>query len=287
MKDTIYLLALLLSHQIAQAKNEVWVLIMDAKLMKKNIVRFPESIKDVHHINLLSGKESYVLLEATDSTKLSLFYEAYIRGRKLSDFPFPTYGYTKGEYGESFIDDYNDTFVNKYSDYSGVFNIDGRWILYDNSRDTSYCFCQYWTKNNVIDSLLIQYDLRRNAIQYMRYKNGKRHGLQLTFRPNGDTVCNETYKNGILQDCICFNKDKTVYVEQSMERRIRRFLHEENGKNVILEFQIDTLNRDDGRYTKKTDKGLIQEEGWYRNGKEIGVWKYYNESGKLIDTVQY
>ena len=41
----------------------------------------------------------------------------------------------------------------------------------------------------------------------------------------------------------------------------------------------------EGKATTYHENGKIKYEGFYKNGKECGIWKFYDEDGKLIKEI--
>jgi len=91
------------------------------------------------------------------------------------------------------------------------------------------------------------------------YKAGKLEGVRKVFYKSGQIAEETNYKNGIKEG---------VYKK-----------HAENG--FVLEEAIFKAGTYDGPTIVRDVYGKIVTTGQYKNGKSVGIWKYY-ENGKLV-----
>ena len=94
------------------------------------------------------------------------------------------------------------------------------------------------------------------------FKNGKLNGEFKEFFENGSLFQVGTFKNGEMKNIRVFYENGNLKFEQNLKDR-------------------------KGRYKGYYPNGQLEEEGEVFQGEKIGVWRYYNEEGKLSSEVTY
>ena len=94
------------------------------------------------------------------------------------------------------------------------------------------------------------------------FKNGKLNGEFKEFFENGSLFQVGTFKNGEMKNIRVFYENGNLKFEQNLKDR-------------------------KGRYKGYYPNGQLEEEGEIFQGEKIGVWRYYNEEGKLSSEVTY
>jgi antitoxin component YwqK of YwqJK toxin-antitoxin module len=92
-----------------------------------------------------------------------------------------------------------------------------------------------------------------------QYKNGKSHGLKITYYPNGKITEEITYSNGLLEGPNNYYSPEGILLKK---------LHYKNDLLVGQAFYYDA-------------NGNVSIEGNYKEGRKHGVWKYYKD-GKVV-----
>ena len=93
-------------------------------------------------------------------------------------------------------------------------------------------------------------------------KNGKLNGEFKEFFEDGSLFQVGTFKNGDMENVKVFYENGNLKFEQNLKDR-------------------------KGRYKGYYPNGMLEVEGEVFQGDEIGLWKYYNEEGKLSSEVTY
>ena len=91
------------------------------------------------------------------------------------------------------------------------------------------------------------------------FKNGKLNGEFKEFFENGSLFQIGTFKNGDMKNIKVFYENGNLKFEQKLKDR-------------------------KGKYRGYYPNGILEVEGEVFQGDEIGLWKYYNEEGKLLKT---
>ena len=94
------------------------------------------------------------------------------------------------------------------------------------------------------------------------FKNGKLNGEFKEFFEDGSLFQVGTFKNGEMKNIRVFYENGNLKFEQNLKDR-------------------------KGRYKGYYPNGQLEEEGEVFQGEKIGVWRYYNEEGKLSSEVTY
>ena len=94
------------------------------------------------------------------------------------------------------------------------------------------------------------------------FKNGKLNGEFKEFFEDGSLFQVGTFKNGEMKSIRVFYENGNLKFEQNLKDR-------------------------KGRYKGYYPNGQLEEEGEVFQGEKIGVWRYYNEEGKLSSEVTY
>jgi len=132
-----------------------------------------------------------------------------------------------------------------------------------------------------------------NNKQYITCFNGT--GLQLCAK--GEGLFETRLGSNFLKESITVLPEELLE-EEALEAldEIDRFIIEQLNGNAQKKFydngklqSITSLSQDyveDGQYVEYWENGAVKTKGRYNNGKEIGLWRYYNEDGKLIEKVK-
>lgn len=151
--------------------------------------------------------------------------------------------------------------------------------------------------NYLLDGKWIFYDTLGNISNITEYKNGFKNGSSLNFI------------DGVLIDSCFYSDDliygKKFYYEDNFIRKIIEykdgledglgFEFDEKGelskllyykKGILFkELKVNQKNSDgllNGIFVQLHDNNTIKVEGFYKNGKKNGMFKYYSKSGELI-----
>ena len=281
MRITKTILFILFSfNTLAKGK---WVLIMDSHFAKENIVHIRDSITDVHNIHFIKQKGVYILLEGNDSLALENFHRNVLLKTSLFDFPYSTFGWL-GAYEENlFENDFDDTIRHAGKNYEKLFSINARWISYVNTVTVKYCHWQFRTNAGHIEGNFTQYGRDRKIVKTVSYKAGKKNGLSITFRKNGDTICVSDFKENIKLSGRCYDSGaKYPFLNFSLDKRLLNLRAMFNGEIVFSEYQLDSAGMMNGSYTKRNAQGIILETGTLKNGRADGEVKSYNHDGTLM-----
>jgi len=132
-----------------------------------------------------------------------------------------------------------------------------------------------------------------NNKQYITCFNGT--GLQLCAK--GEGMFETRIGSNFLKESITVVPEELLE-EEALEAldEIDRFLIEQLNGNAQKKFyesgklqSVTALNQDylpEGQYVEYWENGAVKTKGRYKNGAEIGLWRYYNEEGKLIEKVK-
>jgi|GEM_PF-2796890 len=280
-------LALCCVNAVKLRASDKWVLILDGHFLRKKMVHISEPIKNIHSIDFITEKGTYVLLESEDSFKLEDFH-AKVLSHMRSPFPYGTYEIINDPSPGSnhFSNDYDDSFMNPHFD-SRLFSIDARWINYINNGDNKYCQWTFATKDNKIQGRFAQYNKHRDLAMYVSYNDGVKDGYKLSLRMNGDTICLENFRKGIRIQANCYDEDKTLFFYESMKERKEEIWGDSGTKRFHTIVQIDSLGHYNGLFQKFNYRGSVIEKGEYINYRRDGKWYYFDDNGNLIKTENY
>ena len=129
-----------------------------------------------------------------------------------------------------------------------------------------FCFVSFYSFGYQIDEnftgqIIKKYkDGQVESIE--NFKNGKLNGEFKEFFEDGSLSQIGTFKNGDMKNIKVFYENGNLKFEQNLKDR-------------------------KGRYKGYYPNGQLEEEGEVFQGEKIGVWKYYNEEGKLSSEVIY
>ena len=129
-----------------------------------------------------------------------------------------------------------------------------------------FCFVSFYSFGYQIDEnftgqIIKKYkDGQVESIE--NFKNGKLNGEFKEFFEDGSLSQIGTFKNGNMENVKVFYENGNLKFEQNLKDR-------------------------KGRYKGYYPNGQLEEEGEVFQGEKIGVWKYYNEEGKLSSEVIY
>lgn len=168
----------------------------------------------------------------------------------------------------------------------------------------------YFVNNEPVGELKRYYeDGKIKSIQ--DFKNN--HSSVIVFSNSGDTVSKGSYINKIKHGAWCYYSSKgTVAMKENYVMGIldgKSYVFDsagdtvesiswKNGKmngerkqffpqNQPFAIMFYTDNQLSDAFTSYNDNGSIEVEGFYKNGKKEGRWKFYNASGKLIQQIEY
>ncbi len=127
--------------------------------------------------------------------------------------------------------------------------------------------------NDVLEGKQEFYNYQGKLDSTVHYKNGKKHGLFITYMRDGITKANE----------INFVQGKKI------GKYIKRRHTEDEGHPVLA--QYGTYNEKEelsGVYNAYLgeEKQLI-ETGVYKNDKRVGIWEHYNRKGELYKKIHF
>ncbi|WP_075341304.1 toxin-antitoxin system YwqK family antitoxin [Tenacibaculum agarivorans] len=127
--------------------------------------------------------------------------------------------------------------------------------------------------NDVLEGKQEFYNFQGKLDSTVSYKNGKKHGLFITYMSDGETKANEiNFVNG---------KKKGKYIK-------RRYTEDEGNPVLIQYGSYNDEGELSGTYNAYLgeEKQLV-ETGKYRAGKQVGVWKNYNRKGQLYKEIHF
>jgi antitoxin component YwqK of YwqJK toxin-antitoxin module len=131
------------------------------------------------------------------------------------------------------------------------------------------------------------------------YKNGKRHGLSITNLQFEDSLEKYheliEYKNGKRNgkySFFCYDRVEQIgfYKNDKKEGVHKNYYHTHffiDGPPVLFEETTYKNGKEDGPYYQFQRNGIIQSEGFFRNGKKIGTWERYDHEGNLYSETTY
>ena len=98
-----------------------------------------------------------------------------------------------------------------------------------------------------------------------KIKNGKQHGSFTEYHPKGELKAEYKYANGLIQgNCVNYFPNGIIFSQYIM---------------------VDGLIQ--GKYIEYHKTGAVRVEGEMVDSKEVGVWSYYDEWDKLVNTIDY
>lgn len=117
------------------------------------------------------------------------------------------------------------------------------------------------------------------------FKNGQRHGYQNNYAPNGKLTSYDIFSNGIIIS--------SVYLDTNGAERAR--FGQMNGE-IKLTDHTNSFVRFFGNYNSGTIEGntkwynpnnVLITEGNNVDGEREGLWKYYDQDGSLLKSIEY
>jgi antitoxin component YwqK of YwqJK toxin-antitoxin module len=87
---------------------------------------------------------------------------------------------------------------------------------------------------------------------------------------------------------ILYYKNKKVNVEgeyRHAKRNGKWVYYYESG--LVWSEGFFRNGKNDGRRMTYYPNGKVRYEAWYRNDKKVGIWKFYDETGKLVKSVNF
>ncbi|MCF2638407.1 hypothetical protein I6E31_00320 [Fusobacterium varium] len=129
-----------------------------------------------------------------------------------------------------------------------------------------FCFVSFYSFGYQIDENFTGQVIKKykdgQVESIENFKNGKLNGEFKEFFEDGSLSQIGTFKNGEMKSIRVFYENGNLKFEQNLKDR-------------------------KGRYKGYYPNGQLEEEGEVFQGEKIGVWRYYNEEGKLSSEVTY
>ena len=129
-----------------------------------------------------------------------------------------------------------------------------------------FCFVSFYSFGYQIDENFTGQVIKKykdgQVESIENFKNGKLNGEFKEFFEDGSLFQVGTFKNGEMKNIRVFYENGNLKFEQNLKDR-------------------------KGRYKGYYPNGQLEEEGEVFQGEKIGVWRYYNEEGKLSSEVTY
>ena len=129
-----------------------------------------------------------------------------------------------------------------------------------------FCFVSFYSFGYQIDENFTGQVIKKYKNGQVKsienFKNGKLNGEFKEFFEDGSLFQVGTFKNGEMKSIRVFYENGNLKFEQNLKDR-------------------------KGRYKGYYPNGMLEVEGEVFQGDEIGLWKYYNEEGKLSSEVTY
>ena len=111
-----------------------------------------------------------------------------------------------------------------------------------------------------------------------RWKDGKRHGKWTDWFPDGKKRAEGEWREG--------KRIGFVFTWWDNSGHLRKEVDWDNGgylKNYWSRESVHIIKDGNGRY-EKWKENLLEVEGNYKNGEKDGLWRYYDDDGKVIRT---
>ena len=114
----------------------------------------------------------------------------------------------------------------------------------------------------------------------MRFEKGKKNGLLVSWYDNGRKALEDYYVEGRLMSSACWkpNGEKCPLTKVVNGDGVK-IIYEMNGRKQCQGAYVGGLAH--GLWTMWPDDGSTRQVGHYKQGKEDGVWRYYNRFGKI------
>ena len=121
---------------------------------------------------------------------------------------------------------------------------------------------------------------REDGRGLMRFEKGKKNGLLVSWYDNGRKALEDHYVNGRLRSSASW---KPNGVKCPLTKVVNgdgiRIVYEMNGRKQCQGAYVGGLAH--GLWTMWPDDGTTRQVGHYKQGKEDGVWHYYDRFGKI------
>ncbi|MCD9853411.1 hypothetical protein LUD75_01750 [Epilithonimonas sp. JDS] len=118
-------------------------------------------------------------------------------------------------------------------------------------------------------------------------ENGKLEGEVKEYYENGNLMSITNYQNGLENgEWKYYNENGTLNFIMNAKNGIKHgeFKHYLDGKLETIDIYVNG-ERTNGKEFHKN--GKLLSEGSYKDGKEDGEWRYYNDKGKLVSIGNY
>lgn len=157
---------------------------------------------------------------------------------------------------------------------------------YDNGQTSSKGFIKSGLKNGEFK----KWSKDGVLLATWQMEKDKQVGLTECWYENGIKKSETFFINGIRNgNYKAWNKDGKLLLKgifNDNERNGRWEIYSENGHQKIDYYKNGELNGKTYEYiVKKNDTSYIA--GQYKNGKENGLWKWFNEDSILVETINY
>lgn len=134
----------------------------------------------------------------------------------------------------------------------------------------------------------IFYDDKGNKISEGKY-NRKLKNDKWTYFKNGIKVKEENFKNDTLDGFqIIYFDNGQVYDKKKFKNGVQVGIWEKfykNGQINMKSFLVNGLMH--GAMIRYYKSGMTEVKGSYKNDLKDGIWTFYDEQGKVLDTIEY
>lgn len=136
-------------------------------------------------------------------------------------------------------------------------------------------------KNGLKNGYIVHFDSLAQPIHKLPYVNDTLHGLAYTYYSNGQIKEECSYVNGKLQG------SKRIFSEED-GRLIRLFVFDRDSlMSATTINQLNERNEKVGYWEERINAGTILREGHYIAGKENGLFRVYDQYGRLEREEEY
>jgi antitoxin component YwqK of YwqJK toxin-antitoxin module len=124
--------------------------------------------------------------------------------------------------------------------------------------------------------------------------NGELHGGQIGLHQSGKISSFHSYNRGLEYDkFICWDDSSNkvvegVYNKYSEDDTLRdRTIEIFSSDGKYMDGLLECRKCMDGEWLHWYASGKIERKEYYRNGKRIGIWKFYNKQGEVTNEIDY
>ncbi len=143
-------------------------------------------------------------------------------------------------------------------------------------------------KKDSLNYILKQYNYNGTIEMVGEFKDGKENGVFKWYYSNGNKKWIEKYRNGKSVDTTyCYYesgelKRMAITLNNSTIKEATEYY--ESGEVKIKSF-INNGDYIDSLWIGYYKNGQIKESGKVSKGEKVGIWKFYNDEGILLDSV--